>query len=40
MEFKDYTYERPSYEEYKSEFNILLDKFTNASTYEECKKAL
>ncbi len=40
MEFRDYTYERPNYEEYKSKFNILLDNFINASTYEECDKAL
>ncbi|MBM6860962.1 hypothetical protein H9X78_10780 [Clostridium saudiense] len=40
MEFKDYTYKRPNYEEYKSKFNILLNNFVNASTYEECDKAL
>ena len=40
MEFKDYTYKRPNYEEYKNGFNTLLNNFVNASTYEECDKAL
>lgn len=35
LKFKDYEYIRPDFEKLEEEMNILIDKFENASTFEE-----
>ena len=38
MKFKDYKYERPSYEEVKESFLTLVCQINNAKGYEEQNK--
>ena len=40
VKFKDYKYERPDLSKITDEFNLLLDKFTEAKSYEDQSKIL